>query len=147
MAEPGVTLTDLITHPEMYHKKVALLGGTIVEEEEAEEYLLLRIRNRPLDQDYVPHRPIDMDGPEGGHYWVMVAKQQLPPQYRQWMRMTVAGRVTGRQRYENEPVLWLLYVRGWGAREEHHGIWKDMDPNYIPSVPGFIPEVPGRYLR
>jgi hypothetical protein len=107
----------------------------------------LRIRNRPLDQDYVPHLPIDMDGPEGGYYWVMVAKQQLPPEYRQWVRMTVAGRVTGTQRYENEPVLWLLYVRGWGARVEHHGIWEHMDPNYIPSVPGFIPEVPGRYLR
>jgi hypothetical protein len=75
----------------------------------------LRIRNRPLDQDYVPHLPIDMDGPEGGYYWVMVAKQQLPPEYRQWVRMTVAGRVTGTQRYENEPVLWLLYVRGWGG--------------------------------
>jgi hypothetical protein len=27
MAEPGATLTELIAHPELYHTKVALLGG------------------------------------------------------------------------------------------------------------------------
>lgn len=140
MADPGATLTELIAHPEIYDKKVALLGGTIVEEEETDGYLWLRIRNRPLDQDHVPHLPVDMDGPEGGYYWLMVAKQQLPLEYRQWVRMTVAGRVTGTQRYKDEPVLWLLYVRGWGARKEDHGIWEHMDPNYIPSAPG-------RYLR
>ena len=62
-----------------------------------------------------PHRPADMNGPEAGSYWVVVAKQQFPRQYRQWARMTVVGRVTGMQRYE-EPVLSLLYVRGWGIK-------------------------------
>jgi hypothetical protein len=136
MAEPGTTLTKLITHPELYHQKVVLLGGVIVEEEETDQYLWLRVRNRPLDQEYVPHRPIDMDGLEGGHYWMVVAKQQLPREYREWGRMTAAGRVTGMRRYEKEPVLWLLYVRGWDARVKHHGIWEHIDPNYIPLIPG-----------
>ena len=137
MAEPGATLTELTAHPELYHEKVVLLVGAIVEEEETEQYLWLRVRNRTLDQDYEPHRPIDVDGPEGGHYWVMVAKQQLPLDYREWGRITVAGRVTGIQRNVNEPVLWLLYVRGWGMGVKHHGIWEHIDPNYIPSKPGW----------
>ncbi|TKB73276.1 MAG: hypothetical protein E8D46_12625 [Nitrospira sp.] len=69
MAEPGTTLTALTAHPEMYRGKVVLLGGTIIEEE--------------LDRDYKPHRPADMNGPEAGSYWVVVAKQQLPSLYRQ----------------------------------------------------------------
>jgi starvation-inducible outer membrane lipoprotein len=135
MAEPGTTLTALTAHPEMYHGKVVLLGGTILEEEENEQDLWLHVINRPLDQDYIPHRPTDMDGPEAGFYWVVVAKQQLPPQYRQWARMTVVGRVTGTQRYK-EPVLSLLYVRGWGMSSAHHGVWENIDPTYSPSVPG-----------
>src|SRR3972149_5615027 len=54
MAEPGTTLTALTAHPEMYLGKVVLLGGTNIEEEENEQYLWLRVKNRPLDQDYVP---------------------------------------------------------------------------------------------
>lgn len=138
MAEPDTTLTALITHPEMYRGKVVLLGGTIIEEEENEQYLWLHVKNRPLDQDYVPHRPVDMDGPEAGSYWVMVTKQQFPRQYRLWARMTVVGRVTGMQRLEIEPVLSLLYVRGWGINPAHNGIWENVDPRYIPSVPGGI---------
>jgi hypothetical protein len=76
-----------------------------------------------------------MNGPEAGSYWVVVAKQQFPRQYRQWARMTVVGRVTGMQRYE-EPVLSLLYVRGWGMSSAHHGVWENFDPRYNPSVPG-----------
>ena len=135
MAEPGTTLTTLTAHPEMYHGKVVLLGGTIIEEEENEQDLWLHIINRPLDQDYIPHGPADMNGPEAGSYWVVVAKQQFPRQYRQWARMTVVGRVTSIQRYE-EPVLSLLYVRGWGMSSEHHGIWENFDPQYRFSVPG-----------
>ena len=138
MAEPDTTLTELIIHPEMYRGKVVLLGGTIIEEEENEQYLWLHVKNRPLDQDYVPYHPIDMDGPEAGSYWVIVTKQQFPRQYRQWARMTVVGQVTDMQRLETEPVLSLLYVRGWGINSAHNGIWENVDPRYIPSVPGGI---------
>ncbi|HEY6640366.1 MAG TPA: Slp family lipoprotein [Nitrospiraceae bacterium] len=138
MAEPDTTLTTLITHPEMYRGKVVLLGGTIIEEEETDEYLWLHVKNRPLDQDYVPHHPVDMDGPEAGSYWVTVTKQQFPRQYRLWARMTVVGRVTDMQRLETEPVLSLLFMRGWGMDSAHNGIWENFDPRYIPSVPGGI---------
>jgi starvation-inducible outer membrane lipoprotein len=135
MAEPGVTLTELNAHPETYRGKVVLLGGTMIEEGENEQHHWLRLKNRPLDQDYVPHRPVDMDGPEAGSYWVMVPKQQLPPSYRHWTRMTVVGRVTGTLRFKTEPVLYLIYVRGWGASTAHDGVWAHVDPNYYPSIP------------
>ena len=138
MAEPGATLTALTAHPEMYLGKVVLLGGTIVEEEENEQDLWLHVTNRLLDQDYIPHRPADMNGPEAGSYWVVVAKQQFSRQYRQWARMTVVGRVTGTQRFETEPVLSLLYVRGWGLSSAHHGVWENFDPNYFFSTPESI---------
>lgn len=138
MAEPGVTLTQLIAHPDNYRGKVVLLGGTIIEEEENGQDLWLHVINRPLDQDYIPHRPADMDGPEAGSYWVVVTKQQFPREYRQWARMTVVGRVTGTQRYETEPVLSPLYVRGWGLSSAHHGVWEHVNPNYIPSTPTSI---------
>ena len=134
MAEPGTTLT---AHPEMYRGKVVLLGGTIIEEAENEQYLWLHVTNRPLDQDYVPHRPADMDGPEAGSYWMVVTKQQFPRQYREWGRITVVGRVTGMQQYA-EPVLSLLYVRGWGLSSAQHGVWENVNPTYIPSTPGGI---------
>ena len=135
MAEPGTTLTALTAHPEMYRGKVVLLGGTIIEEEEIEQDLWLHVINRPLDQDYIPRRPVYGDGPEAGSYWVVVAKQQFPHQHRQWGRVTVVGRVTDTQRYE-EPVLSLLYVRGWGVSSAHHGFWENFDPQYRLSVPG-----------
>lgn len=138
MAEPGTTLTALTAHPEKYREKVVLLGGTIIEEEETEQHLWLHVKNRPLDQDYLPHRPANTDGPEAGYYWVVVTKQQFPRQYRQWARMTVVGRVTGTRRFETEPVLSLLYVRGWGINEAHHGVWENLNPSYILSVPGGI---------
>ena len=99
MAEPGTTLTALTAHPEMYRGKVVLLGGTIIEEEENEQDLWLHVINRPLDQDYIPHRPPDMNGPEAGSYWVVVATQQFPASIDNG-RMTVVGLVTGMQRYE-----------------------------------------------
>jgi starvation-inducible outer membrane lipoprotein len=139
MAEPGVTLTALTASPENYRGKVVLMGGTIVEEEESERHISLRVKNRPLDQDYVPHRPADEDGPEAGHYWVIIPKQRSLPAYREWARMTVVGRVTGTQWLVSEPVLSLLYVRGWGVSPAHDAVWQDStDPNYIPSVPAGI---------
>jgi hypothetical protein len=52
--------------------------------------------------------------------------------------MTVVGKVTDMQRFETEPVLSLLYVRGWGISSAHDGFWKNFDPSYIPSVPKSI---------
>ena len=136
MAEPDTTLSMLVAHPEQYRGKVVMLGGAYIEEEEDERFLWLRVTNRPLDQDYVPHRPPSLEGSEAGSYWLIVEKAQLPSQYRHWARMTVVGRVTGRHRLGTEPVLALLYVRGWGMSGAHDGIWQHVDPNYLPSVPG-----------
>ena len=139
MAEPGATLTMLTADPEHYRGKVVLMGGAIVSEEENAQYLWLRVKNRPLDQDYIPHRPVDTGGPEAGHYWVIMPKQQIPREYRHWARMTVVGRVTGTQRLVTEPVLSPLYVRGWGTSSVHDALWQDsFDPNYIPSVPAGV---------
>ena len=136
MAEPGVTLTELIAHPDKYRGKVVLLGGTIIDEEESGPYLWLYVKNRPLDQDYIPHRPADEDSSEAGYYWVMIPTRQIPHSYRHWARMTVVGQVTGTQRTATEPVLSLLYVRGWGTNQAHNSVWeKSSDPNYTPSVP------------
>ena len=138
IAEPGVTLTMLSSNPQPYVGKVVLLGGTITEEEENDQVLMLRLKNRPLDQDYKPHRPADSAGPEAGSYWVMLSKKQLPPKFRHWARATVVGRVTGEQRFQTEPVLTLLYMRGWGASGNDAGLWENIDPSYVPSVPGSI---------
>jgi starvation-inducible outer membrane lipoprotein len=139
MAESGATLTELTSHPENYRGKVVLLGGTIVDEEENAQYLWLRVKNRPLDEDYIPHRPVDMDGSEAGHYWVIIPKRQIPREYRHWARMTVVGQVTGTQRLAAEPVLSLLYVRGWGISRDHDEVWEDStDPSYILSVPASV---------
>jgi starvation-inducible outer membrane lipoprotein len=138
IAEPGVTLTMISHDPQPYVGKVVLLGGTITEEQQNEQFLLLRLKNRPLDQDYKPHRPADVGSAEAGSYWVMVSKQQVPPKYRDWARTTVVGRVTGEQRLQREPVLMLLYMRGWGASGGHAGLWENVNPNYVPSVPGGI---------
>ena len=135
IADTNITLTTLSSDPQSYVGKVVLLGGAITEEEEEnEQYLLLHLKNRPLDQDYRPHRPADSGSPEAGFYWVMVPKQQLPSHYRNWGRVTLVGRVTGEQRLHKEPVLLLLYMRGWET-SGNHGVWENIDPNYVPSVP------------
>ena len=138
MAEPGVTLTMLSADPQPYVGKVVILGGTITEEDERDQFLLLRLKNRPLDQDYRPHRPPDLMSSEAGSYWVQVSKEQIPPKYRNWARTTVVGRVTGEQRSGTEPVLMLLYMRGWSASGNNAGLWENINPNYVPSVPGSI---------
>jgi hypothetical protein len=51
--------------------------------------------------------------------------------------MTVVGRVLRGHR-RTEPVLSLIYVRGWGMSAKHDGIWEHMDPRYVPSVPGSV---------
>jgi hypothetical protein len=139
MAEPDATLTALTADPEHYRGKVVLMSGTIVDEKEHAQYLWLRAKNRPLDKDYAPHRPVDTGGPEAGHYWVKMPQQQVLREYRHWVCMTVVGRVTGTQRLATESVLSLLYVRGSGISPVHDGVWKDSTaPNNIPSVPAGI---------
>lgn len=136
MAERDVTLTDLVANPEKYQGKMVLLGGTIIEEETNGDYLWLRLKNRPLDQDYTPHLPAEPNGPEAGSYWVTVEKNKLPQTYQSWARMTVAVRVTGTTRFKTEPVLALVYLRGWGSDGKHHGVWEHIDPNYVLGPPG-----------
>jgi len=118
-AEPGVTLTALVSNPEGYREKVVILGGVIVEEKEIDEHVFLRLKNRPLDNDYRPHRPLSLDGPEAGYYWVMIGRGDLPEQYREWARVTVVGQVAGARPSAAssdalEPVLAALYLHGWG---------------------------------
>ena len=81
-----------------------------------------------------PHRPVDPYSPEAGSYWVTVEKQQLHPNFRDWGRVTVVGRVTGEQRFKTEPVLLLLYMRGWNTSGKH-SVWENINPRYVPSVP------------
>lgn len=141
-SEPGVTLTSLVSDPDRYHGKVVMLGGVIVEEQDAGKEVLLRLRNRPLDKDYVPHRPSSLDSPEAGHYWIMIQRHDLPDQYREWARVTVVGQVEGRQppgvdrSSEREPLLKALYLRGWGDSVMSDGKSKaTIDRNYTISVP------------
>lgn len=141
-AEPGVTLTMLASDPDRYRDKVVILGGVIVEEKQMDDHFFLRLRNRPLDKDYMPHRPPSLESPEAGHYWVMMRRQELPADYRQWARVTVVGKVAGKRpgsaevRTESEPVLAALYLRGWGDAVMNNGAsTATIDRNYSTSVP------------
>ena len=71
-AEQGVTLTSLTASPQQYRDKVVILGGVLVKEREEGGQVWLHLKNRPLDPKYHPHRPISLDGPEAGHFWVTV---------------------------------------------------------------------------
>lgn len=70
-----------------------------------------------------------------GHFWVTAAtRQQLPPKYRQWARMTVVGRVIGTT--NQEPVLLMMYVRGWDFSGGNDEAWESStDPAYVPMIP------------
>lgn len=119
-AEPGITLTALASNPDKYREKVVILGGVIVEEKQDGEQVFLRLKNRPLDKDYRPHRPLSLDGPEAGYYWVIIRRDDFPKQSHQWARVTVVGQVSDTQHNATgssgaiEPVLEALYLRGWG---------------------------------
>ena len=141
-AEPGVTLTMLASNPDRYGGKVVILGGVIVEEKQAGDHLFLRLRNRPLDKDYMPHRPPSLDSPEAGHYWITIKPQELPAHYRQWARVTVVGQVEGKRssaaesKIGFEPVLAVLYLRGWSDAVMDNGAsTATVDRNYSTSVP------------
>ncbi len=130
-ADPDVTLTKLSKRPEAYQGKVVILGGVIVDEKPGDNRVWLRIKNRPLDVDFVPHIPVTNEGPEAGHYWVMVAKRDLPPDYQQWARVTVIGRVMGGKMAFDEAgsderikniVLSAIFLKGWDRRLGGYGI-------------------------
>jgi starvation-inducible outer membrane lipoprotein len=141
-AEAGVTLTMLASNPDRYRDKVVILGGVIVEEKQIGDHHFLRLRNRPLDKDYMPHRPPSLESPEAGYYWVMINPADLPQHYREWARVTLVGQVTGKRLRtadrsgEFEPVLAALYLRGWGDTVMSNGASKaTVDRNYMISVP------------
>jgi len=145
-AEPGVTLTALTSHPEAYKGKVVILGGVVIDQKQGEDRIWLRVKNRPLDADYVPHMPVSSEGPEAGLYWVQVLSKELPKGHQNWSRVTVVGQVS----YEGpapqvhagdpEPVLTALYLRGWGSGWGGYGlredVWEDnLSARYIMSTP------------
>lgn len=138
-AEPGVTLTALTTYPDRYQNKVVILGGVPVAEIREGDRLWLSLRNRPLDADYVPHRPLTHGGPEDGHYWVLVTLHDFPPVSHTWARVTVVGRVLSHPlpvppqvTTETGPVLAALYIRAWPVAESHIETWQDRrNPHYL----------------
>lgn len=143
-AEPGVTLTSLTESPESYQGKAVILGGVVVNQKQEGQRLWLHLKNRPLDKDYRPHRPTVNAGPEAGLYWVVVPNASaLPPNWKHWTRVTVVGRVTSQKQAESsmdprtEPVLALLFMRGWTMGQAQQGsAWEEsVDANYLLSVP------------
>lgn len=132
-AEPGVTLTSLSKRQAEYQGKVVILGGVIVDHKSGDNRIWLYVKNRPLDVDYVPHIPITNEGPEAGHYWVMVWNKDLPKDYQQWARVTVVGRVLYGQAGQDKDavgeglVLSALYLRGWDKRMGGYGIQEEVD--------------------
>jgi starvation-inducible outer membrane lipoprotein len=143
-AERDVTLTALSTQPDRYHDKVVILGGVVVEERLEQDQLWVRLKNRPLDDTYRPHRPVTQDSPEAGHFWVTASsRSQFSGQYRHWARITVVGRVVGTWSTStgaasgSEPVLSLLYAKGWtSSGASHDNAWEiSTDPNAIMNVP------------
>ena len=145
-AESGVTLTALLNPSNYYQDKLVILGGTITEEEIRDGWLWLHVRNRPLDQDYRPQLPPSPDDPEGGPYWVVVGnRMNFPDSHRHWGDMIVVGRVAGLAPGK-EPILRMVYARGWGLNSAHDGVWEELvDANYIPfTPPGAVGEGVGR---
>ncbi|HEY6085644.1 MAG TPA: Slp family lipoprotein [Nitrospira sp.] len=138
-AVPNVKLAHLTAAPEVYRNNLVVMGAVILEEETKDGALWLHVKNRPLDQDYRPQLPPSVDDPEAGWYWVIVGNHQtFPASYHHWADMTVVGRVTGSLE-EQEPVLKMIYVRGWGLKSSHDGVWEDLaDANYVPYMPAEV---------
>jgi starvation-inducible outer membrane lipoprotein len=133
-AEHGVTLTSLKQSPETYKGKVVILGGVIIDKRVEPDRVWLLIKNRPIDEDFVPHVPASLEGPEAGFYWVAVAPQGLPKSYQGWARLTVVGLVSDEPHPEvgiinPDTVLVALYMRGWGhgwgGYGTHEEAWED----------------------
>ncbi len=143
-AEPGVTLTSLAESPDAYQGKTVILGGVVVDQKQDGPRLWLHLRNRPLDKDYRPHRPTDNRGLEAGYYWVLVSDSStLPHHWKGWARVTVVGRVLDQKQVASpigpsrEPMLTLLFMRGWTTgQSQSGGTWEEStDANYLLSVP------------
>lgn len=141
-AESGITLAEITHHPEAHRGKVVILGGALVAQHEEAGRLWLLVRNRPLDEDYVPRLPASIDPAEAGQYWVMVGSAGLPKASQRWARLTVVGRVANQQPVQHEhatgkePVLAAIYLRGWGDSSSHDATWEEsQDANYIVTTP------------
>lgn len=134
--DPSVTLSTLVAKSNYYQNKLVILGGVIMEEENRDGRLWLHVRNRPLDQDYRPQLPPTPDDPEGGWYWVIVGNlANFPGSHHHWADMTVVGRLSGLAP-GREPILRMVYVRGWGLRSGQESVWEDLvDANYLPLTP------------
>ena len=66
--------------------------------------------------------------------WKRWSREQLPSRYRHWVRITVVGRVIGTA--NQEPVLLLMYVRGWAHSGQNEDVWETViDPAYMPVIP------------
>ncbi|HEU4686406.1 MAG TPA: Slp family lipoprotein [Nitrospira sp.] len=135
-AVPGTRLSQLVAAPQVYRGKLIILGAAIHEELTRDGSLWLHVRNRPLDQDYRPQLPPSADDPEAGSYWIVVTDpRQFPSSYRHWADMTVVGRPVGLAPGK-EPIIRMVYVRGWGLNARHNGVWEDsLDANYLFATP------------
>ena len=138
-AVPNLTYSTLAATPQLYQNRLVVLGAVIVDEEIRDEDLWLHVKNRPLNKEYRPQLPSSPHDPEAGWYWIVVGKSQMfPSSYHHWADMTVVGRVTGLGP-GNEPLLNMVYARGWGIASAHDGVWEHVvDMNYVPSVPSAI---------
>lgn len=103
----------------------------------------IELRNRPLEANYVPHRPLPRGGPEDGHYWVLVPSHDFPPTSHTWARVTVVGRVLARPlsappqvMAEPEPVLAALYIHAWPVDESRAETWQDHRDSHYMDVRG-----------
>ncbi len=135
-AVPNLTFSTLAAAPHLYQDRLVLLGAVIVKEEMRDGDLWLHVKNRPLNENYRPQLPPSPNDHEGGWYWIVVKKHQtLPRSYRHWADMTIIGRVTGVDP-EGQPLLQLVYARGWGMTSEHDGVWEHtVDANYRAATP------------
>ncbi len=136
---PNFTFSALAATPQLYQDRLVILGAVIAKEEIRNGDLWLHVKNRPLNKDYRPQLPPSPHDPEAGSYWIVVANPQtLPVSYHHWADMTVVGRVTGLGP-GNEPLLKMVYARGWGVNSAHDGVWEhSVDMNYVPSMPAAI---------
>jgi len=135
-ADQTVRYSQLAVTPELYQNRLVVLGAVLVKEELRAGDLWLHVKNRPLNKKYHPQLPPSPNDPEGGWYWIVVSPHDtLPSSYRHWAEMTIVGRVIG-VGPEGQPLLKLLYARGWGMTPEHDGVWEHLvDQNYEVMTP------------
>ena len=135
-ADSTLRFSWLAATPDLYQARLVVLGAVIVSEEVRAGDLWLHVKNRPLDEKHRPQLPPSPSDPEAGWYWLVVKNHQtLPRSYHHWADMTIVGRVIG-VGPEGQPLLTLLYARGWGMNPEHDGVWEHtVDKNYGVMTP------------